>query len=153
MAPLARMSVALAVCLVMPAVIGFLWDKPPSSNTHDDIVQLENQWLEAEDKPKALPSILADDFVHVVPAGLITKDEQIRYLTTHRNGKEQGKHFENLRVRMFGNVAIANGIVVASAENGKIQKTLFTDVFAYRNGRWQAVNAQETPLADSPENK
>ena len=152
MASLARMSVALTLCLVMPVVIGFLWDKPPSRNTHDDIVQLENQWLQAEDNPKTLQSILADDFVHLAPDGLVTKDEQIRYLTTHRNGQEQGKHFEDMRVRMFANIAIANGIV-ASAENGKIEKTLFTDVFAYRSGKWQAVNAQETPLADSPENK
>ena len=26
-------------------------------------------------------------------------------------------------------------------------RTVFTDVFAYRDGRWVAINAQETPVA------
>jgi hypothetical protein len=143
-----RMSVALTVCLVLPVVIGFLWDKPPASDAHDTIVQLENQWLAGEDDPAALQAILADDFVHVLPVGFVSKNEQIDYVRGHPGSHEEMKHFEDLRVRIFSNVAVASGTVVAS-RNGKIVKTLFTDVFAYRNGKWQAVNAQETPLAES----
>ena len=29
------------------------------------------------------------------------------------------------------------------------RKTLFTDVFAYHDGKWQAVNAQELPAAEA----
>ena len=145
-----RMSVALTVCLVLPVVIGFLWDKPPASDAHDTIVQLENQWLAGEGDPAVLQSILADDFVHVLPMGLVTKQEQIDYVRGHPASHGELKHFEDLRVRIFSDVAVANGTVVASSRDGKIVKTLFTDVFAYRNGKWQAVNAQETPLAKSP---
>jgi hypothetical protein len=145
-----RMSVALTVCLVMPVVIGFLWDKPPANDAHDTIVELENQWLAGEDDPAVLQAVLADDFVHVLPMGFVTKNEQIEYVRGHPRTREI-KHFEDLRVRMFKDVAVVNGIVVASSQNGKIRKTLFTDVFVYRNGKWQAVNAQETPLADSSE--
>jgi hypothetical protein len=42
-------------------------------------------------------------------------------------------------------VGIVNGVVV-EADTGSPHKTLFTDVFAYRDGRWQAINAQELPL-------
>jgi hypothetical protein len=114
------------------------------------IVRVENRWLGAEVDPDVLMSILADDFVHVLPTGFITKDEQIRYLRVHPARKRESKHFETLRVRVYGAAAVPNGIVVASSEDGKIQKTIFTDVFAYRNGKWQAVNGQETPLAYSP---
>ena len=69
----------------------------------------------------------------------MSKDEQIRYLRAHPVPKRESKHFETLRVRVYGRAAVANGIVVASSGNGKIQKTIFTDVFAYRSGRWQAV--------------
>jgi hypothetical protein len=144
-----RMSVALTVCLVVPVVIGFLWEKPPADDTQEVIVQLENKWLQGEDNPDVLKSILADDFIHVLPMGFVRKDEQIDYVRGHRSRREEIKHFEDLRVRIFGNMAVANGIVVANDADGKIRKTLFTDVFAYRNGKWQAVNAQETPLAES----
>jgi hypothetical protein len=142
-----RMSVALTVCLVLPVVIGFLWDKPPANDAHDTIVQLENRWLAGENDPAVLESILADDFVHVLPMGFVTKNEQIEYVRGHPGSHGEIKHFEGLRVRIFSSVAVANGMVVSN-RNGKIMKTLFTDVFAHRNGKWQAVNAQETPLAE-----
>jgi hypothetical protein len=42
-------------------------------------------------------------------------------------------------------VAIVNGAVIETTEHGE-RKTLFTDVFAYRDGKWQAVSAQELPV-------
>ena len=48
---------------------------------------------------------------------------------------------------MYGDVGIVNGIVVTSDENGKqLDRTIFTDVFAWREGRWQAINAQENKV-------
>jgi hypothetical protein len=41
-----------------------------------------------------------------------------------------------------------NGAVIETAEHGE-SKTLFTDVFVYRHGNWQAVSAQELPLTGS----
>jgi hypothetical protein len=41
-------------------------------------------------------------------------------------------------------VGIVNGTVITSDGHGKeVDRTVFTDVFAYHDGRWQAVNAQE----------
>jgi hypothetical protein len=37
--------------------------------------------------------------------------------------------------------------IVVTTDGGVTQKSLFTDVFAYREGKWQAVNAQELPAA------
>jgi hypothetical protein len=57
------------------------------------------------------------------------------------------KPFDSLKVRLYGDVGIANGIVVASDEHGKdVNQTIFTDVFVYRDGRWQAINAQENKV-------
>jgi predicted GNAT superfamily acetyltransferase len=52
---------------------------------------------------------------------------------------------------MYGDVGIVNGIVVTSDAHGKdVNRTIFTDVFVYRDGRWQAINAQENKVeADS----
>ncbi len=111
------------------------------------VTQLEQKWLQNEYNPAALDSILADDFVHVLPSGFISKQQHIAFVRTHPRPKLLRHEFEQLRVRVYGNVAIANGIVAATpGEGGPALRTIFTDVFAFRNGRWQAVNAQETPM-------
>jgi len=55
------------------------------------------------------------------------------------------RHFEDIHVRVYGSVGIVNGMVVEIGTARR--KTLFTDVFAYRDGQWQAVSAQELPAA------
>ena len=51
-------------------------------------------------------------------------------------------------MRLYGDVGIVNGIVVAADTSGKeTDRTMFTDVFTYRDGRWVAITAQETPVA------
>ena len=107
-----------------------------------EVLALENHWLQVENDPAALESILAPDFLHVVPAGIITKDEQLNFIRKHPSPDRGSRHFENMHVRIYGNVGIVNGTVVATNSRGT-QKTLFTDVFVYREGKWQAVNAQE----------
>lgn len=102
MATLVRMSVALSVCLVLPVAIGFLWDKSPSpaTDTHDAIAKLEIKWLEQEDNPNALQAILADDFIHVLPVGFVSKGEQLRYMRAHPVSSQESRHIEDLRVRI-----------------------------------------------------
>ena len=110
------------------------------------LLALENRWLQAEDDPVALQSILAPDFLHVVPGEIITKEQQLQFLREHPAGGERPKkHFEDLHVRVYGEAGIVNGAVIKTTEHGK-RKTLFTDVFAYRDGKWQAVSAQELPV-------
>ena len=49
--------------------------------------------------------------------------------------------FTGLRVLIYGDIAIATGSVVNGGD-----RTVFTDVFARRDGRWQAINAQENAV-------
>jgi len=51
-------------------------------------------------------------------------------------------------VRVFASAGVATGVVVATAAGGRVRKTAFTDVFAQRDGRWQAVSAQELSLGE-----
>ena len=101
-----------------------------------EILRLEDEWLHAHDAA-TLERILAPDFVHVLPSGdFITKEQHIAWFRQH--GSNSDARFRNERVRIYGNVAIVTGTVVAKA-----RETVFTDVFVKRDGRWQAVNAQE----------
>jgi|SRR5579859_124124 len=136
----------IAISLGLIAVEG-LWG---ASDQKQALIELEHRWLQAEDDPSTLEHILADDFVHVVPFGFVTKAEQLQYMRSHHSTQARpAKHFEALRVRVYGNTGIVNGIVVSTMAPGKNQKTIFTDVFAYRDGKWQAVNAQELPWNES----
>ena len=117
-----------------------------SQTAQQELLDLESHWLQVENDPSALESILAPDFLHVVPTGIITKNEQLSYMRRHPVHEQIAeKHFENLHVRVYGDVGIVNGVVVESGSAR--QETLFTDVFVCRDGKWEAVNAQELPAA------
>ena len=110
------------------------------------IRNLEQRWLENEDNPDTLATILADDFVHALPMGFLSKKDQLDYLRKHLRPFRGTKRFDELRVRIYGSTAIANGIVTETPEgSSSTRKTVFTDVFVKRHGEWQAVNAQEVP--------
>ena len=138
----------LVVCCILQATLLLAQTSVTadlSEKREQELRDLEDRWLKVEDDPVALELILAPDFVHVVPAGIISKNEQLEFMRKHPAPHANvQKHFENLRVRIYGDVGIVNGVVVAN-EEGKTRRTLFSDVFACRNGKWQAVNAQELP--------
>ena len=133
----------LLTCPVWPESTG---KQVSVKNPKQEVLNLEDHWLQVEDDPNALQSVLAPDFLHVVPVGIISKKEQLDFMRKHPSRDQSSKHFEDMHVRVYGNVAIVNGMVVAISGRS-IQKTLFTDVFAYREGKWQAVSAQELPVA------
>ena len=121
-------------------------------SSKQELLALENRWLQSEEDPGALETILAPDFLHVISGSIITKDEQLRFLREHpANGQQADKHFEDLHVRVYGNAGVVNGSVIAKTGHGE-RKTLFTDVFVYRDGEWQAVSAQELPVTTGSSN-
>ena len=126
-------------------------NRPPLSaqKSEQELLELEDHWLQVEDDPDALEAILAPDFLHVVPVGIITKGEQLSFMRKHpASGRKPDRHFEGMHVRVYGTVGIVNGIVVETSGSTLLRRTLFTDVFAYRDGKWQAVNAQELPSVE-----
>jgi hypothetical protein len=122
-------------------------EQKSAEQSKQELLALENRWLQVEDDPVALEGILASDFLHVVPGAIITKDQNLQFLREHpAGGKHPEKRFEDLHVRVYGDAGIVNGAVIETTDHGE-RKTLFTDVFAYRDGKWMAVSAQELPVA------
>src|SRR5262245_20853097 len=125
--------IAFAVVLLFPLAALRQTTPPvaPDVRAQQAVENLERHWLEVEDDPDALESILADDFLHVLPMGMVSKRQQLDYMRSHPTPKDpNSKRFEDLRVRVYGTAAVATGIVVATARDGKVRKTAFTDVFA-----------------------
>lgn len=111
------------------------------------LTALENEWLTAVDSG-TLERILARDFVHPVPSGrFLSKAEHIAWFTRHPEPPGLRNHFTRLDMRVYGDVGIVNGTVVAEDLNRReVSRTVFTDVFAYRDRRWQAINGQENAV-------
>ena len=61
--------------------------------------------------------------------------------------KNRRATFEDLRVRVNGDTAIATSFVANADESGgNLRRTMFTDIFVFRKGYWKAVNAQENAI-------
>jgi hypothetical protein len=126
---------------------------PNRSMTSDlqAIIALENQWIDAKDAP-TLDRVLADDFMHPVYTGdIINKAQNIDWLMKHPRPANRHARFARMEVRLFGDVGQAYGVVSVSDDTGsEVSRFMFTDVFAYRRGRWQAVSAEETVVVAEP---
>jgi hypothetical protein len=137
-----RLFAAAALCLCTAAI-----PSPPLSD--QKVVEiLEKQWLAAEHDRTALDTILAQDFTHPVPAGVfLTKSQHIDWAVAHPGPQDRRRQFDQLQVRVYGSAAVVTGMVISTDQRGHEDKTVFTDVFVKRGGRWQAVNAQENPVS------
>jgi hypothetical protein len=141
--------VSLTAAAGLRASTGSLHDP---TDAKQQLLKLEDQWLQGLQNPNAQEQILADDFVHALASGFITKKDQLDYLRNRKQSEDGlARHFDHLRVRIYGTAGIVNGMVVTTDRSGKVikKKSVFTDVFAYRDGRWQAVNAQENEFQPS----
>lgn len=116
-----------------------------------DLTDLEHEWTVANinaDKKK-LNSILADDYVGILPDGRPQgKAEYLR--TATRDTSIQKWDFEDLKVSLRGDRATLTGVleVEIKDERGQNQSLAFrfTDKFVWRDGRWQATASEVAPV-------
>ena len=64
-----------------------------------------------------------------------------------RDCASHGPHQEGLRVQIHGDTAVATGTGVVAARKGRSEVRFhFLDVYAWRQGRWQAVFSEDMGL-------
>ena len=56
---------------------------------------------------------------------------------------------EDMRVRLFGPVALVHGVFVATQDDGQVAKLRYTDVYVWSAAAWQLVSVQNTLLKSS----
>jgi ketosteroid isomerase-like protein len=113
------------------------------------LMQMERDWGAAEIKKDyaAVERILADDWVGIDYSGNIVPKEQA--IADLRSGTSTlaSEVLGPMTVRVFGNTAVVTGSdAEKSTDRGKDSSGnyVWTDVFVFRNGRWQAVASQST---------
>ena len=97
----------------------------------------------------ALSRMLATEFMEISRLGLVrTRADNIRDISSG-DLKLLTVRYDSLAVRIYGNVAMLTGIADNTGQfrgfpfSGKIR---YTRVFVRRDGRWQAVLMQQTPM-------
>jgi peptidylprolyl isomerase len=124
-----------------------------SNSVQDQLKKLEEEWATAFIKrdAAALGRILADDYYIIDPNGSASdKAQTIQGITSGEFAFESIK-YDNLKVRVYGAFAIVTGGEVVKMRSGGQTSTeafRFTDVFALRRGRWQAISSQLTPSSE-----
>lgn len=123
--------------------------------TKSKIAALEQLWNQAYKSAdtKALDSILDDAIVLVNDDGSVqTKVEflaSVKSSASQSSAQQQQVAPESLTVEVYGNVAIATGVMrVKGVENGKsyTRRERFVDTWLLKRGSWVCIGTNATPV-------
>jgi len=87
--------------------------------------------------------ILADEFYCSNPDGSLV-DRGDFLLQTARPVTISGLEASDVKIRLFGDVAIIHARTTYNTADGQAKSGRYTDVWARRNGQWRAVSAHVT---------
>ena len=109
------------------------------------LVQIEQVWLRAVEQHDmaALGCILADEFEEADFAGSLI--DRRAMLSSAVNRGNVHYEFLDLHAHVYGDFGYARGLGVIRSDDRKPPvKSRFTDIFIYRDGRWQCVAGHES---------
>lgn len=109
------------------------------------ILESERQWAEsvATGDTSAIERILADDFIGVDPKGNQYKKQQMIDETRNAPKYFVSNRLNDVKVRFYGNMALAQGSETWQKHSGERGRFVWTDTWLMRNGRWQIVAAED----------
>jgi ketosteroid isomerase-like protein len=115
------------------------------------IVESERQWAEsvATGDSSVVERILADDFLGVDPKGRLYGKGKMIAETRNAPQYFASNHLHEVKVRFYGETAIAQGNESWERRTGERGRFVWTDTWIRRNGRWQIVAAEDLIAAES----
>ena len=91
----------------------------------------------------AIERILADDFIGVDPKGRLYTKRQMIDDTRNAPKYFVSNRLNDVKVRFYGNTAIAQGSETWEKRSGERGRFVWTDTWLQRNGRWQIIAAED----------
>lgn len=146
---------SILVMFVWATAVALPAQTETESATKSKIVALEQLWNQAykSGDTKALDSILDDAIVLVNDDGSVqTKAEflaSVKSSAPQAGAQQQQVAPESFAVHVFGNVAIATGVMrVKGVEAGKpyTRRERFVDTWILKHGTWLCVGTDATPV-------
>ena len=113
--------------------------------TEAALIALEQDWAAALNRRDvaAVSCMVAKEFEDAdVDGSLRTRAQMLDHIPQRRPGSNR---LTQMRAHVEGTFAFTRGLNEVVDASGKIvARVRFTDVFAYRDGRWQALAGHET---------
>ena len=123
----------------------------PSGQARDEKVLLdqEEKWAKALDHNdvEAVACLLGDEFQDADLNGQVhNRAEALARAAQPRHGTNR---LEEMHAHTYGDAGYVRGLNRVVSASGEVVATVrFTDMFVYREGRWQAVTGQETMVTE-----
>lgn len=124
---------------------------PQTDKTEKAVAALEQKWLEAQKagNPDLLAALLADKLVNTDGEGKVTDKAQT--LSGIKTTKWESAEYEDLKVTVFGNTAIATGVFKGKGTDGTGKHLdlhdRWTDTWVKMpGGKWQCVASHGSPI-------
>lgn len=142
---------AVSIMAVLCATAAQVFGEDNDSAARAQVLALEKAWNQAYKvgDTKALAAILDNSLVLVEDDGsLKTRSEFLASVKASRSNQEQVAP-ESLTVRVFGNTAIAIGVIaVKTIKGGKsvVGRERFIDTWINKDGKWICVATDATPI-------
>lgn len=110
----------------------------------------ESQWAEsvASSDSSVVERILADDFVGVDPHGKLYDKAKMIADTRDASTHFASNHLNEVKIRFYGDTAIAQGNESWQRRTGERGRFVWTDTWLRRNGRWQIVAAEDLTVPE-----
>src|SRR5215510_9682090 len=117
------------------------------------ILESERQWAEsvATGDTSAIERILADDFIGVDPKGRLYAKQEMIDETRNAPNYFVSNRLNDVKVRFYGNTAIAQGSETWEKRSGERGRFVWTDTWLKRNGRWRIVAAEDLIASEKSE--
>lgn len=149
--PLLISIVAIVILLSMIAVRPLAAGDDADAQARSQVMALEKVWNQAykAGDTKALASILDNSLVLVEDDGSLKSKADFLSSIKGPTANEEQVAPESLTVRVFGNTAIAIGVIgVKVKQNGKTvtRRERFIDTWLNRNGSWVCIATDATPM-------
>jgi len=139
----------LVLFLSLPALAADCPKNEPKTDA--TLIALENSWADALTRRDvaAVSCLVADEFEDATVDGSLHSRAQMLAGIPERNPGRSNRLTE-MRAHVEGDMGFARGLNEVLDFSGKvIARVRFTDIFTYRDGRWQALAGQETLLPEA----
>ncbi len=139
---------AVLLALALSAVAADCPKNQPK--TEATLIELEQNWAAALSRKDAaaVACMVADEFEDAdVDGSLHTRNQMLEHIPQRKPGTN---HLSDMRAHVEGNSGFTRGLATLVDPSGKVvARVRFTDVFTYRDGRWQALAGHETLLGEA----
>lgn len=125
----------------------------------NELIQIEREIGRAnlECDYRYFDRVEADDFIFTDAAGGVSDKKQDMAGEKDCHKTDGTYDVDEAEVRLYGNTAVVTGRVTTSHKNKEdkvvVRHSRFTDVFVWRDGRWQLVAGHSSRILDPPAQK